>query len=495
MIVCAKCGNANEARDEFCGSCGAFLEWHGERVAEVPPPVQEVAPPPPAEKPKLMERVKYAIDGQIPVQQPPVIQTNGMSGGPIGGPPPVLRETPAPIGPPPVGGFPPPPPPLNPDAGLPPRAPVFPPVTTAADTATQNPIGGARPTYTPPPPPPVHSPPLYNPPPAHIPPQHDPQPHNPPPYDPTLGGRPPGQEWEPPKANRPKATDLGQADLYCGACGTGNAAGKRFCRKCGTSLENARVVQRSWWQRTFGGATETERAQKGLAVGERPKNWKKLTVPEQEQAMNGGAGGSKKKWKFKMPKLPSRLPGGRALGVVLLILSAVGAGVPQARQAITGWVSGAYHSVSQVVRPNHIVVTPGSVTADTAVKDHAAAFLIDRNPETYWSELRQGSGGGSVVTIVMAEPTSLSKIGFDNGATAKEYAAEPRLKLVEVSYFDKENTRTHKETLKIDDTDKMQDFDLEGEDVSTVVIKVLDVYPGQKGRALSVREIVFWRLK
>ena len=33
MIVCTNCGNHNEDSDEFCGSCGKFLEWVGEKVA------------------------------------------------------------------------------------------------------------------------------------------------------------------------------------------------------------------------------------------------------------------------------------------------------------------------------------------------------------------------------------------------------------------------------------------------------------------------------
>ncbi len=31
-IICKKCGHRNSAGDDFCGSCGAFLEWSGARV-------------------------------------------------------------------------------------------------------------------------------------------------------------------------------------------------------------------------------------------------------------------------------------------------------------------------------------------------------------------------------------------------------------------------------------------------------------------------------
>ena len=31
-VICSKCGQANEADQTFCASCGAFLEWSGQRV-------------------------------------------------------------------------------------------------------------------------------------------------------------------------------------------------------------------------------------------------------------------------------------------------------------------------------------------------------------------------------------------------------------------------------------------------------------------------------
>jgi hypothetical protein len=46
VIVCKQCGNHNEEGSEFCGSCGAFLEWTGERVDERRASVASPAPPP-----------------------------------------------------------------------------------------------------------------------------------------------------------------------------------------------------------------------------------------------------------------------------------------------------------------------------------------------------------------------------------------------------------------------------------------------------------------
>lgn len=61
MIICTACGNHNEDDDEFCGSCGKFLEWVGEKVEEPPPPEPEPEPEPEPARAGLIERVKAAV--------------------------------------------------------------------------------------------------------------------------------------------------------------------------------------------------------------------------------------------------------------------------------------------------------------------------------------------------------------------------------------------------------------------------------------------------
>ena len=40
MIVCKTCGFHNKETDAFCGSCGAFLEWTGEKLKPVAVPAE-----------------------------------------------------------------------------------------------------------------------------------------------------------------------------------------------------------------------------------------------------------------------------------------------------------------------------------------------------------------------------------------------------------------------------------------------------------------------
>ena len=58
---------------------------------------------------------------------------------------------------------------------------------------------------------------------------------------------------------------LKPGDLICGECGEGNPPARKFCSRCGTSLEAAKLVKKKWWQKLI-----PKRKVKTLEVGERP---------------------------------------------------------------------------------------------------------------------------------------------------------------------------------------------------------------------------------
>ncbi|HEV8572882.1 MAG TPA: zinc-ribbon domain-containing protein [Actinomycetota bacterium] len=112
MIICKNCGYQNEDDDAFCGSCGTFLEWAGERLTEEqePGPEPESQPEPEPEKAGFMDRVKSTLgigdedqpDGQTGTtpQAPPTEQPAAESGAGEGAPetPVVDAEPAAPTG-------------------------------------------------------------------------------------------------------------------------------------------------------------------------------------------------------------------------------------------------------------------------------------------------------------------------------------------------------------------------------------------------------------
>ena len=63
MIVCLKCGSHNNDSEQFCASCGDFLEWNGEKVASPAPESFADDTPVMAEPPRrtLLQRIKASI--------------------------------------------------------------------------------------------------------------------------------------------------------------------------------------------------------------------------------------------------------------------------------------------------------------------------------------------------------------------------------------------------------------------------------------------------
>jgi hypothetical protein len=91
VIVCKQCGHHNEDSDTFCGSCGKFLEWTGERVV-VAQPEPEPLPPEPEPEPArlgLIDRVKQAVGIEETAAQPAApVEPEPVA------PPPVVRAVP-----------------------------------------------------------------------------------------------------------------------------------------------------------------------------------------------------------------------------------------------------------------------------------------------------------------------------------------------------------------------------------------------------------------
>ncbi len=104
MIVCTRCSTQNQDGDEFCGGCGEFLEWAGQKV--------EAAPEPP--KPLMEPDV-------APPPEPPVVTEPVVAPAPQPAPEPAPAAAPAPPQPEPVRPAPAQPEPVQPAAVLPSR--------------------------------------------------------------------------------------------------------------------------------------------------------------------------------------------------------------------------------------------------------------------------------------------------------------------------------------------------------------------------------------
>lgn len=203
MIVCKQCGHHNEDSDTFCGSCGKFLEWTGERVIVAQPEPEPAPAPEPEPEPArvgFMDRVKQAVGMEDEAPPPPATTVEAPAAPPpltavaVAAAPP-LNATAAPVAAPE---------PVLAGVGAP-AAPAAVPAGSVDEPVSRRPTSLA-PVVTRP--------------------------------------RPGPRTMEPPTRRNP-------GDLICGQCGEGNDPTRHFCRRCGNSLDEAIAVRLPWYRRFF----------------------------------------------------------------------------------------------------------------------------------------------------------------------------------------------------------------------------------------------------
>lgn len=186
MVVCTSCSARNEDAERFCGQCGAYLEWEGERVDAAPLPA-------PAQVP-ASSLIEASTASAGPGEAAPGTST-----------PATMSAAPAPAATSPS---------VPPAAAQPSGTAWSPTWSTTASPEPESSTSGAAPTGF-----------------------GISQPTGP--LEPPAPPPPPPVDDEPPPA---------PGDLICGRCGTGNLPTRKFCRRCGNDLTDAPVAVRppSW---------------------------------------------------------------------------------------------------------------------------------------------------------------------------------------------------------------------------------------------------------
>ena len=366
MIVCKNCGHQNEDNDTFCGSCGKFLEWTGERVAVAQP---EPEPDPPAPEPVaepahlgLIDRVKQAVGleetAPQPVAQPPTPSPAVSTG---------AREEPEPIRAVPVTS----------------AAPAAtPPMAATAPVAAPQPVlaGVGAPAAAPPAPAVVLDEPISRLPSS---------------VAPTVTRPRPG-----PRTLEP-ATRRHPGDLICGQCGEGNDPVRHFCRRCGNSLDEALVVRLPWWRRFLN---------RVFGVRTREAGWRPHRVGPPN--VMGGV------WRIV------RL----AIGAIIVVALLAFLFLPSFHNLVVDRATTAFTTVRKIVHPNYDPIYPIGASASSAIANHPPTLAIDRFTNTYWAALPNDHT--PTLVLRFAGPQDLAEIGFTSGASgtapADTFLAQPR---------------------------------------------------------------------
>jgi zinc ribbon protein len=464
VIVCKNCGHQNDDNDTFCGSCGKFLEWTGERVAIAEPEPELPPAPPPAPEPThlgLIDRVKQAVG--LEEEEPPTAQATVTT---VASPPPAPHPpAPAPV------------------ASTPPSAPILrqvPIMSTAPPPPAPQPVAPAPAMRTPAPATPAPSSSMAADPipsrepvlagvgapvsPAPAVPVHDDEPmsRRPTSVAPAVARpRTAPRTLEAPTRRRP-------GDLICGQCGEGNDPTRHFCRRCGHSLDEAIAVQLSWYRRI----------------------WNRLFGPRTYEAG----------YRHRRVGPPNVLGAiWRVVRLVLLAIIVVAllgfALIPSFRTTVINRATNAVNPLRVQFFPHYDAVYATGATASTSTAGHLPALAVDHFLNTYWAA--SASDARPYLKILFLTPVDLAKIGFDSGPSgttpADSFPNQPRPKAVHVVCSD---GTTADLTLRDEDPSvakNAQFYTLNAKQVTFVEIFIETTYPpaGASPSSVAISEVEF----
>ena len=445
MIVCKQCGHHNEDSDTFCGSCGKFLEWSGERVVVAQPEPEPPAPEPVPEPAHvgLIDRVKHAVGIEETAPQPaPAAYAD---------PAPVAAAPPAPV----TASAPTPEPRVVwsvPVTSAAPAAPPAPPPAPAAAAPAPRPIlaGVAAPTA------PAASPAVS------VASADEPISRRPTSVAPTVTRpRQAPRTMEPPTRRHP-------GDLICGQCGEGNDPVRHFCRRCGNSLDEAIAVRLPWYRRFFN---------RLFGVRTREAGWRPHRVgPPNVMGMV---------WRIVRLAIGALI----VIGLLAFLL------VPSFHNLVVDRVTSAFTTVRKAVFPHFDAVYATGASASTSTAGHLPNLAIDKFTNTYWAA--QARDPAPYLKLSFHDPVDLAEIGFDSGAAgtaaADDFLIQPRPRSVHLVFS---NGTTKDLTLKDEDpkvAKNAQFYPIDAKQVSFVEIHIMSVYApaGASPSSVALAEVEF----
>lgn len=451
MMVCTQCGFQNETQDAFCGSCGAFLEWAGEKVEESPSPrdttTETVADP--AREPEAVTATLAEPSTQAEAEGRPAPEHAGAEA--------VvdirMEEEPGAE--------------VKADSDRGEEAEPEHKEKVAADTrvrgaasVTEAPVSAGTKAQAPP----VR-------PPAQVPPSRPGGSPGPVARRPDAV-KPMGPKTRPVPAKPPPRREVRPGDLICNQCEEGNDPDRRFCRRCGGSLVEAKAAVAPpplpWWKRLF------VRQPKVVAAGERPMR----------------RGGS-----VAQRTLRSRLYQMRRV-VALVAILGLGVGyLGPWRSTVNTKIRSGFRGIREVVAPRYNEISPDSLEGTTSsLPDHPPEHAVDDIIQTYWAENAEGDGTGQRFVVSFDSPVDFGKIGFRLGASTKpeDFATQPRPEKVRLHFSDGTAEVATKD-LTLKNTADFQEHDARAKDTVRLEIEILSTNRSlQGGTACSIAEIEFW---
>ena len=262
-------------------------------------------------------------------------------------------------------------------------------------------------------------------------------------------------------------------DRICGACSEPNDPSRKFCRRCGASMVDTKVVAAAalpWYRRLFGGNKQP----KQYAAGERIDSMQK--------------GSTKTPRKFGIRSAIASVTKGRAMiAGTLAIVVVLGIGyisVPSIQGTMNGIVAGGpqkiIDNVRKVIAPTPQIVTPVSITASSEVAGHPATMVWDKATNTDW----QGNDKTPTLTVKFKDKIDLMFVLVYSGNSAKfvDFRRPSKIQIV----FPDGTTQD----IDLADTKDKQSFAVSKDGIDSLQIRILDTN-GPDSAPISISELEF----
>jgi hypothetical protein len=276
--------------------------------------------------------------------------------------------------------------------------------------------------------------------------------------------KPTAPQNRPKPVKQPPTRKILPGDLICGECGEGNPPARNFCSRCGTTLKDAAVAKRKWWQMLI-----PRRKRKTMEAGARP--WKTKEGAQKRSRTNPFA------------KLFVKL---RPIIAVFILLAGLLVGfTPNIREKVTGKIGDIKDSIESKLRPTYVPLAPIDIDVTTALPDNPGENLIDTNPLTFW--VAPGNDPQPTIVVTFDEPFDMQRMKLWNGA-AEGYADHERVSDIHFVFDTGKSYDLH-----VEDIPDGKEYAIKnGNDVRRVELHITGTVTSLASEQLGLSEIEFY---
>jgi hypothetical protein len=171
---------------------------------------------------------------------------------------------------------------------------------------------------------------------------------------------------------------------------------------------------------------------------------------------------------------------------LLAVLGLIGVGLGPARTWLTVHAFGLEHRAQGQLSQHYTNVVPVSSSASSSAPGHPASLAIDGVQQTYWLT-GGGTGAGATLTVRFASPQRIDRVGLLSGEPGGDYRRQARPRAIE--FFTGGPSPI---TLSFDDTLSFQNRPVSLRGVTKITVVIKNMYPGQDGQAVALRELEFF---